>query len=562
MRSIALLSFATLAGVFALPAQEARLSIAGTAVNSLTGEPVKHALVVLNDGSKRVANPRANASATRPRSTTALTDAVGAFRFDSLPPGSYTLTAQKPEFVWEHGKTSSDFSFELTASREGLRLPLAPLGVITGKAIDRDGQPVAHVNVVAIGASIQNGFLFTSTSRTVSTDDRGIYRMWNLQPGKYYIKAAGRSGGTSTYLGDVPPWYTSEDAFLPVYSGGTATLESAAPIIIGPGAQATADLSVRLEPAFKIRGTISNFASTPAVRFELVIAGEPASASRVSLNSTTGRFEIQDVVSGSYTLRAIQASNVGEVPVQVKGADVTGIALALFPPDEITVITRFSGEPDVESFQAIEDSQSIGKATLMAAYSCQVWLHPAVRRDRVSFFFSATRVPAANGAPNNGENAILDVTPGVYHVQIMCPLGYPTTALFGTQELLANPTLTIQPGVRPPAIEITGKFGGGTASGKLDMPNIDKGAQIGVLLVPQFAGSTGPFFDSVERDDDGTFEFAFTNLAPGIYSAYAFSNPDSVEYRNPEFLRLLTGGTGVQVTDGAESRVVIRELVK
>jgi hypothetical protein len=39
--------------------------------------------------------------------------------------------------------------------------------------------------------------------------------------------------------------------------------------------------------------------------------------------------------------------------------------------------------------------------------------------------------------------------------------------------------------------------------------------------------------------------------------AYAFANINDVEYRNPEFLKTLTGGVAVQVEDGSEKTITI-----
>jgi len=39
--------------------------------------------------------------------------------------------------------------------------------------------------------------------------------------------------------------------------------------------------------------------------------------------------------------------------------------------------------------------------------------------------------------------------------------------------------------------------------------------------------------------------------------AYAFLDDVEIEYRNPQFLRSLSGGVGVQVEDGSEKSVTI-----
>src|SRR5947209_12978560 len=93
--------------------------------------------------------------------------------------------------------------------------------------------------------------------------------MWNLTPGKYYIKAAGRTGGTNLYAGDNSPSYMSEEAFSPVFSGGGRAVESAAPVKVAEGDEVHADVKVAWEPAHKIRGSLQNFVPRRTVKFEL-----------------------------------------------------------------------------------------------------------------------------------------------------------------------------------------------------------------------------------------------------------------------------------------------------
>jgi len=64
------------------------------------------------------------------------------------------------------------------------------------------------------------------------------------------------------------------------------------------GQDAQADFTLPMQRAFKIRGSIANFAQYRTVTFELLSGVEDVSANRVALNSSQGRFEIQDVVQG------------------------------------------------------------------------------------------------------------------------------------------------------------------------------------------------------------------------------------------------------------------------
>ena len=76
--------------------------------------------------------------------------------------------------------------------------------------------------------------------------------------------------------------------------------------------------------------------------------------------------------------------------------------------------------------------------------------------------------------------------------------------------------------------------------------------------MPRFASASGPvanvaFFPRNSQDE---LEFQFANLAPGSYTAWAFTGND-VEFRNPDFLRNLSGGVPIQVEDNKEQEITL-----
>jgi len=77
--------FAFFAFLFCLYSFQDRGAIQGRVVQSKTGEPVKKTVVILRRGQE----PGTGAS----------TDAAGAFRFDNLEPGAYTLSTERTGFI-------------------------------------------------------------------------------------------------------------------------------------------------------------------------------------------------------------------------------------------------------------------------------------------------------------------------------------------------------------------------------------------------------------------------------------------------------------------------------
>jgi protocatechuate 3,4-dioxygenase beta subunit len=526
--------------------QENRLSLSGTVINTSTGEPVKRALVqIIRYGPQE---PGSN-SPPRPFTASALADLQGVFQFDALAAGTYTVTAQKPGFIPQFDAPGTSSTVKLDSSVGNIKLRLAPLGVLTGRVADQTGQALRDVAIVLLKVSVQDGLRRTNIMQSGLTDDRGMYRLWNLQPGKYFVKAAGQRGGTYSYVGSTTPQLFAEESFAPVYFGGARTLDSAVPIEIEAGAEARADLTLRLEPAHKIRGSLTNFVARSGINFELLSGDEDVSASRVTMNADTGRFEIQDVVPGSYILRARLAHGSAEAAVNVGNSDVNGVPLALAPDVDVKVsVLLTNAQMDAPFAGGLSQGRGSG--------FCEVRLHPVGARSGMTY--------TASEDGESGGFAFRGVMPGAYLVSPTCYGCYARSAMSGSQDLLANPVLTIQPGTAPPPIEIVATSGGGTIRGLVSADSSSSPVGACVLLVPQFAGSTGPVLVNAYQFSDQAvgFRFEARNLAPGSYMAYAFSNPDDIEFRNPQFLQSLSGGVLVQVEDGSEKNITIPAVTR
>jgi hypothetical protein len=130
--------------------------------------------------------------------------------------------------------------------------------------------------------------------------------------------------------------------------------------------------------------------------------------------------------------------------------------------------------------------------------------------------------------------------------------------------------LTVQPGVSPPRIEVNAVSAGATIKGKIDVSPIPETA--GVLVVPSSASSEPAMTPVMTR---GTlselnqalgplaaYSFLMGFIAPGDYTLYLFAKRDEVLFRDPEFLRSLTGGVSVHLADGDQQEVTLRTLIR
>ena len=321
-------------------AEQDSYTLAGVVVNAKTGEPVKRALVTANWLVTRV---RAGSeSRVEPASFSTFSDTEGAFRFAGLSSGEYLVRAQKPQFTQSRGSGPVRWD---SANKQDIRIELSPLGVIEGTIADQRGQPASSVKVLVMRTSIADGWRENTVEREVWTDDRGMFRAWDIQSGRFLVRAAGRAGNTYSYLGDSARTDGGFDGFQATYFGGP-TADTATPVVVEPGTDARADFVVVVQPAFRVRGTLSNL-KTGQVRFNLLSGDEDVGAGRVVLSLTSRTFEMLEVVSGNYRLRATQgAGAAAEIPLVVSGSDVDGLQMALEGPVEIPLTITILDQPD------------------------------------------------------------------------------------------------------------------------------------------------------------------------------------------------------------------------
>src|SRR2546428_10362852 len=82
----------------------------------------------------------------------------------------------------------------------GVVLQLMPAGTSTGRVFDRDGEPLANVNVEALKYSYQEGQRVMNVVQTARTNDLGEYRLFWLQPGRYFVSATPPEGQRGALL--------------------------------------------------------------------------------------------------------------------------------------------------------------------------------------------------------------------------------------------------------------------------------------------------------------------------------------------------------------------------
>lgn len=161
------------------------------------------------------------------------TDQQGNYRIPNVAPGQYQVIPAAPQFLLGGQTPVKTLIVNEGENLENVDFALVRGGVITGKVTDADGRPMIEepVELFSVGGSEANP-LVTMNIFAEPTDDRGVYRIYGLRPGKYRVAAGttedrmyyGR-GRRSVYGQTFHPSTTeeSEATLIEVQEGSEAT---------------------------------------------------------------------------------------------------------------------------------------------------------------------------------------------------------------------------------------------------------------------------------------------------------------------------------------------------
>lgn len=270
LTSVALLALAL------LPSPLPAAAIKGTVLDHFTGRALARAEVKL-----------APISGTAGDEAVLFSNVAGNFEFADVRPGYYLLSAARRGFAtaWYGQKAWNTAAVPLTIAdeRDELNLPLylKRLGAISGTVWDENEVGIAGIKVLAYRAA--------HPPRLVSeaqADDRGVFRIGELEPGSYFLRSAAHRlpGG---------------DGLLPTFFKNTIELDRAWSIE-AQLEQETGDRNFRPEVGklYELSGEII-FPKAEAT-IELVSRVE-----RVSVRSMAdGRFRFPNLAPGEYELFA------------------------------------------------------------------------------------------------------------------------------------------------------------------------------------------------------------------------------------------------------------------
>ena len=133
---------------------------------------------------------RIEESSRQPTGQRALTDDQGNYRITNVGPGKYLLTVVAPGLIPALGSDGNKtFLISKSEAVENVDFSLVRGGVIAGKVTDPDGRPLIEEFVSLLPVDNGQGYYRYTPTPNTRTDDRGIYRLFGVPPGKYRIAA-------------------------------------------------------------------------------------------------------------------------------------------------------------------------------------------------------------------------------------------------------------------------------------------------------------------------------------------------------------------------------------
>jgi hypothetical protein len=263
------------------------------------------------------------------------TNREGIVRASGLPPGEYTISIAKPNYVTA--------SLKVKVPATGVLVRLVRYAIFSGQVIDSQGRP-ALGRISAPGGRTIGGARITILAKTdagfrkvreVALGEEGTYRIHDLPPGEYTVAL----------------WYDG----LKDGSGVMMIPDPARPrIFTVAGGEEFRDIDFQLvaRPAFQVTGTVQLPKPKTRIALALGLPEQPLlPIAQFVTNGQDGAFKFERVPAGTYDLfvagpdegYGANESVLGPEPlfartrIHVTGADVTGLDLSVAPGRTLAV---------------------------------------------------------------------------------------------------------------------------------------------------------------------------------------------------------------------------------
>lgn len=279
-----------------------------------------------------------NSIERRPR---AVTDQDGFYRIANVAPGTYEVSPSNPALVSADVREAKIKTVLLGEDEnvDNINFTLVRGGVITGKVTDADGRPVIQqqVSIYRVEAFEQRSGQpppQVNAAGSAPTDDRGIYRVYGLMPGRYKV-ATGH--GDRAFNG---PVRVGRSIYTQVFHPEATDELKARVIEVGEGTEATdVDISLgRALQTFTIAGRVVEGETglpVPNVRLQVQrqVRQRMEAVTSSFVSNAQGEFVAFGLIAGTYRVFLLSNDNSGlraeAREIEIVDQDVSGITVKL-----------------------------------------------------------------------------------------------------------------------------------------------------------------------------------------------------------------------------------------
>lgn len=444
----------------------------------------------------------------------ATTDDDGHFQLTNVPAGNYLLQTFTPAFVapsddYPRGRAGKVINLSDGEAVEGIDIALSRGGVITGRVTDANGQPLIQesVHLAALDERGQKRGVNLPYSFMLATDDRGVYRLFGVPPGRYIV-----SVGVDTKFAYARPNFGTNYYSLTYHPD--AKDESRATVIEVTSGSEAAGIDITLGAASK--------AYRASGRIVDADTGKPVAglsygygtlqqdgrsfgsiATTAARSNSRGEFQLDGIMPGHYAVftSSNDASGFYSDPgvFDITDADVTGIEIKVHRGSTITGIVVVEGD-------APEDAPRLSNLRIGASVTSQS--------------LSAPRFTPINVAPD-GSFSATGLQPGKANFNLAMypiPKGLSLTRL--ERDGVEQPEgIEIAAGEQISGIKVVLAYGTGVIRGQV---KIEGGASLDgarmFVACRQIPNGQGRGVPTVSPDTRG--RFAFDGLLPGDYEIF------------------------------------------
>ena len=303
-------------------------SLRGTVINSVTREPIAHALVFSADnrlaaftddqGRFEFQLPRMESNPNRPAEGMAFYNV------------SAQLMARKPGFL-DSGMSASP---PRSTVGDDITIALVPESLIVGRVNLPSSNQSDRITVQVYKRQVRDGRAFWAPGASATTRSNGEFRIANLMAGTYKIF-------TSELMDRDPITFDPRGqlyGYPPIYYPAATDFASASAITLEAGKTFQADLSPTLQPYYPVRIAVTNFQAQNGVDVSVALQGRKGPGYSLGYNGEG----IEGMLpNGIYTVEATlqqgQQTATGSVNITVKDGPLIHASMAVLPNGSIPV---------------------------------------------------------------------------------------------------------------------------------------------------------------------------------------------------------------------------------